>query len=112
MRPDRSPFYVKWAQAFVHFLPGRRLRDRSRQDVEAFLDDMGKRPGIEDWPVKQAEHVLKILYEAFLPGYASDAVTKPPQHETEEKKLSAGSAMKAGRFRDQAIPGEGERRSP
>jgi len=39
VQPDRSPFYVKWAQAFVNFLPGKRLRDRSRQDIEAFLAD-------------------------------------------------------------------------
>ena len=32
--PDRSLFYVKWVQAFVDFLPGKRLRHRSRQDIE------------------------------------------------------------------------------
>ena len=68
--PDRSLFYVKWVQAFVDFLPGKRLRHRSRQNIEAFLADLGKRPGIEDWQERQAEHALKILYETFLPGYA------------------------------------------
>jgi len=34
VRPDRSPFYVKWAKAYVNFLPGKRLRERSRQDIE------------------------------------------------------------------------------
>ncbi|MBL7172484.1 MAG: hypothetical protein ISS68_06570, partial [Desulfobacteraceae bacterium] len=47
-----------------------RLRHRSRQNIEAFLADLGKRPGIEDWQERQAEHALKILYETFLPGYA------------------------------------------
>ena len=37
MRPDRSIFYVKWGQASVNFLPGKRLLDRSRQDIDAFL---------------------------------------------------------------------------
>ncbi|MFA4917179.1 MAG: hypothetical protein WC560_11000 [Syntrophales bacterium] len=45
--PDRSLFYVKWGQAFVNFLPGKRLRDRSRQDIEAFLADLGKRTGVD-----------------------------------------------------------------
>jgi len=54
VRPDRSLFYVKWAQAYVDFLPGKRLRDRSRQDIEAFLAGLGKRPGFEDWQIKQA----------------------------------------------------------
>ena len=39
IRPDRSSFYVKWAQAFVDFIPGKRLRDRSREDIELFLPD-------------------------------------------------------------------------
>jgi len=59
VRPDRSLFYVKWAKAYVDFLPGKRLRDRSRQDIEAFLADLGKRPGFEDWQVKQTERALR-----------------------------------------------------
>ncbi|MBI4619896.1 MAG: hypothetical protein HY739_07020 [Desulfobacterales bacterium] len=42
VRPDRSLFYVKWGQVFVNFLPGKRLRDRSRQDIEAFIANLGK----------------------------------------------------------------------
>ena len=68
VRPNLSHFYVKWVQAFVNFQPGKRLRNRSRQDIEAFLADLRKRPGIEDWQARQAEHALKILYEAFLCG--------------------------------------------
>jgi len=37
VRPDRSLFYVKWAQAYINFLPGKRLRDRSRIVYEIFL---------------------------------------------------------------------------
>ena len=59
--PDRSPFYVKWAKDFAHFLPEKPLKDRSRKDIEAFLADLGKRQGIADWQVRQAEHALKIL---------------------------------------------------
>lgn len=44
VRPDRSLFYVNWAKAFVNFLPGKRLRERSRQDIEAFLAILGKHP--------------------------------------------------------------------
>jgi hypothetical protein len=38
-RPDRSSFYVKWAQVFVDFIPEKRLQDRSREDIELFLPD-------------------------------------------------------------------------
>jgi len=108
VRPDRSIFYVKWGQAFVNFLPGKRLLDRSRQDIEAFLADLGKRSGIEDWQVRQAEHTLKILYEAFLPGYAPGGTTKPAA-ETEKKKRGSRITSKAGAFRDRVVPGEVER---
>jgi len=107
--PDRSIFYVKWAQAFVNFLPGTPLRNRSRQDIEAFLSDLSKRPGIEDWQVRQAEHALKILYESFLPGYAPDGTTKPTP-ENEKKKRATRNSAKEGAFRDRVIPGEIERR--
>ena len=41
VRPDLSRFYVKWVQAFVNFQPGKRLRNRSRQDI----DDVDPRSG-------------------------------------------------------------------
>ena len=35
--PDRSSFYVRWAQAFARFLPEKLLQDRSGKDIQAFL---------------------------------------------------------------------------
>ena len=35
--PDRSSFYVRWAQAFVCFLPEKLLQGRSGKDIQAFL---------------------------------------------------------------------------
>jgi hypothetical protein len=75
VRPDRSPFYVNWAKDFANFLPEKSLEDRSRKDIEAFLVDLGKRPTIAPWQVRQAEHALKILYEIFLPHYAPEKHT-------------------------------------
>ena len=69
---DRSPFYVKWSKDFAHFLPEKPLKDRSRKDIEPFLADLGKRRGIADWQVWQAEDALKILYEIFLPRYTPE----------------------------------------
>ena len=69
VRPDRSTFYVKWAQSFVDFVPGKKLRDRSPEDIRSFLEDLRNHPKVEKWQVRQAEHSLKILYEQFLPEY-------------------------------------------
>ena len=109
VRPDRSPFYVKWAKDFAHFLPEKPLKDRSRKDIEAFLADLGKRQAIADWQVRQAEHALKILYEIFLPRYAPErhsaveSTGEPPPQETIARKKG---------FWDRVIPGEVERQFP
>ena len=106
VRPDRSPFYVKWAKDFANFLPEKPLKDRSRKDIEAFLADLGKRRGIADWQVRQAEHALKILYEIFLPRYAPErqtAVGPTGKHPAQE------TIAKTDGFRDRVIPGEVER---
>ena len=109
VRPDRSPFYVRWAKDFDSFLQGKPLRNRSRKDIEAFLADLGKRQGIADWQVRQAEHALKILYEIFLPHYTPErqaAVGPTGKHLVQEAKV------KTDGFRDRVIPGEVERQFP
>jgi integron integrase len=109
VRPDRAQFYVNWAKDFANFLPEKLLKDRSRKDVEAFLASLGKRQGIAEWQVRQAEHALRILYENFLPHYAP------------EKQAGVGPAgkhplrqttTKTDKFRDHVTPGEVERQFP
>jgi hypothetical protein len=60
---DRSVFYVRWVQAFVRFLPEKRLRDRSRQDIEVFLTDLRERPSVSDWQARQAAGSLSLIAE-------------------------------------------------
>ena len=47
-RPERSPFYVRWAREFDSFLQGNPFKDRSREDIKTFLADLRKRRGIAD----------------------------------------------------------------
>ncbi len=103
VRPDRSSFYVKWAQAFVSFLPEKRLQDRSGKDIQAFLADLAQRQGIADWQVQQAKYALKILYEMFLPHYAAEKT--PPLSPNGRETI-----YKKSEFRDSVLPGEVERR--
>jgi hypothetical protein len=109
VRPDHSGFYVKWAQSFVDFLPEKRLRDRSRQDIEGFLADLAQRSGMKDWQVKQAERALRILYETFLPNYSLDGARKT-ETGPEMKAPDVAITRKTGVFLDRVIPGEVERR--
>ena len=103
VRPDRSPFYVRWVKDFDNFLKDKPLKDRSRKDIEAFLSDLRKRQGIADWQVRQAEHALRILYEIFLPQYAPErqAAVGP----TGKPPAQVAKARMDG-FRDRVIPGE------
>jgi hypothetical protein len=105
VRPDRSPFYVKWAKDFANFLPEKPLQNRSRNDIETFLADLVKRPGVADWQVRQAEHALRILYENFLPHYEPEkhsAIAPVGKHSAQE------AIAKTDGFRDRVIPGEVE----
>ncbi len=102
--PDRSSFYVRWAQAFARFLPEKRLQDRSGKDIHAFLADLAQRQGVADWQVRQANHALKILYEMFLPHYAFEKTPHPSPNGRE-------TIAKRGEFRDSVLPGEVERGS-
>ena len=85
------------------------MKDRSRKDIEAFLADLGKRQGIADWQVRQAEHALRILYEVFLPRYAPE---DPTAVGSTGKHPPKGAIDTAGGFRDRVIPGEVERQFP
>jgi len=102
--PDRSSFYVRWAQAFARFLPEKLLQDRSGKDTQAFLADLAQRQGVADWQVRQANHALKILYETFLPHFASEKTPHPSPNGRE-------TIAKRGEFRDSVLPGEVERGS-
>jgi site-specific recombinase XerC len=58
--------------------------------------------------VKQAEQVLKILYEIFLPNYIPQDKADQTQ-EIEKEREYENISLKAGVFRDRVIPGEVER---
>jgi hypothetical protein len=92
---SRSAYYVKWAQAFYRFFPGKGLRERTKEDIEAFLADIGKQPGSADWQAKQAEYALKILYEIFLPNYIPPNKTDETQ-EIEKDREDKNIPLKAG----------------
>ncbi|MGQ9858531.1 MAG: hypothetical protein ACUVS3_07550 [Thermodesulfobacteriota bacterium] len=109
--PERSSFYVNWAQDFASFISPRRLRERSGRDVEAFLAQSGQRENIADWQLCQVGHALELLYEVFLPRYAPDnevygaTVVRAMRHQATTKTITQG-------FQDRVIPGEVERRFP
>jgi integron integrase len=71
VRPERVPYYVRWAQKFVCTLQDRhvRLQDRTRADVEGFLDTLATSPAVTSWQLTQARQSLRILLDEFVPHY-------------------------------------------
>ena len=47
----------------------KKLRERSTDDIQAFLKFLAEQAGAAEWQVKQANHALRLLYEQFLPNY-------------------------------------------
>ena len=107
--PDRSSFYVRWAQSFVRFLPDKDLQNRSGKDIQAFLADLVQRQGVADWQVRQAKHALTILYERFLPHYAPGKISSPSPGAADRRNGQETISSKS-QFRDTVLPGEIERR--
>lgn len=59
-------WYVKWAEDFAKSLRGRPLPNRTAGEVKAYLENLGRRNGVEKWQVAQARDALVILYKVFL----------------------------------------------
>ena len=72
------------------------MRERSREDIESFLAQLAKRPGMKDWQVRQAAHALEILYETFLPGYVPEGGGNiaVKREEGDPEKIDAAGAVK------------------
>jgi len=58
-------YYLKWAQDFALSMKGVPLRERSVDDIRAFIDGLRTR-GLEDWQVDQARDSIAILYRKHL----------------------------------------------
>lgn len=59
-------WYVKWAEQFAAFLLEKPLDAAYRDDAEAFIASLGRRPRIEAWQVRQATDAVRILLTAVF----------------------------------------------
>ena len=87
------PYCVSWVNRFFQHFPGRPRRELGRSEIEEFLSETSRRPGVSNWQVQQARNSVETYYEKFrgiplLPRTseecprASEAITssegKPP----------------------------------
>ena len=95
--PEKTAaWYVHWAKKFAKSIKGKRLRSRSSEDVNSFLNEMESQRGIEPWQVSQARDALVFLYKNFLkldlkPEKPADRLKgKDEAGKTDEKKEDSG----------------------
>ena len=104
-------WYVKWAEDFAKSLKGRPLPNRTAVEVKAYLENLARRNGVEEWQVAQARDALVILYKVFLGVEWARSI----ERRAVSSKRSAVSGRQRGRrpgrrFRDHADGGAAEAR--
>ncbi len=91
--PDANiRWYAKWVERFAKCFRSIPLRERSVEDVKAFLNDLRADEQVQEWQIEQARQALRILYRDHYgfkgstmrksrDGVARDVVTQPQQLE-------------------------------
>ncbi len=67
MRDPTAEWYARWARKFALSIKGKPLRERSAEDVRAFLSALESRENIEPWQAKQAGDSPNPSYVMLFP---------------------------------------------
>lgn len=59
------PYCVSWVRRFFERFPNRPRRELGRGEVETFLSETARRPGVSNWMVQQARNAVETYYERF-----------------------------------------------
>lgn len=63
---EKRQWYVRWTERFATFLGEKPLDAADRDDAEAFIASLGRRPRIEAWQIRQATDAVRILLTAVF----------------------------------------------
>lgn len=50
------------AEHYIANDPGRKMAEQSRQDVDAYLAELGRNAGLKDWQFRQSVDAIRILF--------------------------------------------------
>ena len=53
------PYCVAWVRRFFARHPGRQTRELERGEIEAFLAEIARQPGVSNWLVQQARNAVE-----------------------------------------------------
>ena len=57
------PYFLRWVRGFFAGHRGIRRRDLGRKEIESYLSQIAKEPGMSSWRVEQARQALEWYYE-------------------------------------------------
>ena len=60
------PYCVSWANRFFQRFPGRPRREFERSEIEEFLSETARRPGVSNWQVQQARNAVETYDFSLL----------------------------------------------
>jgi integron integrase len=63
---EKRQWYVRWVERFAAFLGEKPIDAAERDDAEAFIASLGRRPGTEPWQIRQATDAVRILLTAVF----------------------------------------------
>lgn len=110
VREARIPYYVRFVERFIRSGPSP-LRQRSPQDLDHFLEDLGRNPRLEDWQAIQAVDALELLFCHLVitpwasrydwEGWRLGFRELPPSHPTLARSQASSSvAQRSGTLAD------------
>jgi integron integrase len=62
-KPPFDRWLVVRAEQYVEAHPGRKLAKQSPEEVDAYLAELGRKPGVKGWQVRQAADAIRMLLE-------------------------------------------------
>ena len=60
------PYCVSWVNRFFQRFPGRPRRELGRSEIEEFLSETARRPGVSNWQVQQARNAVETYHFPLL----------------------------------------------
>ena len=73
VKPKGARWYVRHAEQYLRTFPDWCLATHTVQDVEQYLQDKGRKAGLEDWQFQQMVKALQVLFiELVKASWATD----------------------------------------
>ena len=64
-KENNIPYCLDWVRQFFARFLGRPQIDLGRAEIETFLSETAKHPGINNWQIQQARDALELYYAKF-----------------------------------------------